>query len=241
MFLLCHLAAGIVLGLFLAWLFRDLRAVPVCAFGALVPDLIDKPLGHIILADTLQYGRIYTHGLLVLSLVTLVALLIYWRYRNSLGIALAAGIGSHQVLDAMWREPANWLYPFLGPFSTGGDPTTIQDLIMAELSEPSEWIFLLFIIIFGLLFLNKSWRDTFFTRSSQVVEKLAVPVGIVLIIFGGFLILSGLFPISSAVTHLQAPADIALCGMIIVAAGIALAAVKVLVGNGDLLRIEKEE
>lgn len=241
MFLLCHLATGVLLGLLLARLFRDLRAVPACAFGAIVPDLIDKPLGHIFLADTLQYGRIYTHTLLALIVVALVGLLVYWRYRNALGLALAVGIGSHQVLDAMWREPANWLYPFLGPFSASGNPTTFQDLIMAELSEPSEWIFLLFILLFGLIFLKKSWRDTILSHSGQVVERCAAPVGLALIVVGGLLILSGFFPLSLAVTHLQAPADITLCGLIIAAAGVVLAGVKVLVGSGDHRGIEKKE
>ncbi|MBP2146382.1 membrane-bound metal-dependent hydrolase YbcI (DUF457 family) [Methanofollis sp. W23] len=241
MFFLCHLAAGVVIGILLARLFRDLRAVPACAFGAVVPDLIDKPLGHIILADTLQYGRIYTHGLLALSIVTLVGLLLYWRYRSGLGLALAVGIGSHQVLDAMWREPANWLYPFLGPFTTSGTTSTFHDLVMAELSEPSEWIFFLFILFFGVLFLKKSWRKTILSRSGKTLEKFAVPVGILLIIFGGFLIFSGLFPLSSAVTHLQAPADIALCGLIIVAAGIVLAWARALVAHDKTPLAEKEE
>ncbi|WP_220680885.1 metal-dependent hydrolase [Methanofollis formosanus] len=241
MFLLCHLVAGFILGLLLARVLRDMRAVPACAFGAILPDLIDKPLGHIFLADSLGYGRIYTHTLIVLFAVALVGALLFWRYRNGIVLALAVGIGSHQLLDAMWREPTNWYYPILGPFSGGADTTTFQDLVMAELSEPSEWIFLLVILSFGLLFLKKSWRDAFFSRSGRIVERLAVPLGILLIVAGGLLILSGLFPIPWAVTHLRAPADIALCGLVIVGAGIALAWIQLILDGDERGPPEKGE
>ncbi|QSZ67620.1 metal-dependent hydrolase [Methanofollis aquaemaris] len=241
MFLLCHLAAGVVLGLLLARPLKDLRAVPACAFGAILPDLIDKPLGHIFLADSLGYGRIYTHTLIVLSVVAFVGALLFWRYRNGIVLALAVGIGSHQVLDTMWSEPVNWFYPFLGPFSGGADTTTFQDLVMAELSEPSEWIFLLVIISFGFLFLKKSWRDAILSHSGRFVERIAVPIGILLILVGALLILSGLLPLPWAVTHLQAPADIALCGLVIVAAGLALAWIRLLLDGEEGGQGEKGE
>jgi len=41
------------------------------ALGSMLPDIIDKPLGHIFLASSLGYGRIYSHTLLFLTIATL--------------------------------------------------------------------------------------------------------------------------------------------------------------------------
>ena len=64
MLLLCHLFIGLSLGLLLyAWLKEEWIILAV-ALGAILPDLIDKPLGHLLLNETLNNGRIFFHGLL---------------------------------------------------------------------------------------------------------------------------------------------------------------------------------
>lgn len=115
MYLLAHAMAGILIGLVLVPLTGDRRVVALAALGAVLPDLIDKPLGHIILAGTVNYGRLYFHGLTVLSLFVIAGLLLY-RYRHRIGLlVVAAGMASHQVLDGMWYNPVAWFWPFLGP------------------------------------------------------------------------------------------------------------------------------
>lgn len=149
MYLLAHAMVGILIGMVLAAIAGDRRVVAVAALGAVLPDLIDKPLGHIILAGTVNYGRIYFHGLTILFLILIAALLLY-HYRRRIGLlALAAGMASHQFLDGMWRHPIEWFWPFLGPLPrydySGG---FLWDAILRELTQPSEWLF--FILIAGL-------------------------------------------------------------------------------------------
>ncbi|WOX56486.1 metal-dependent hydrolase [Methanoculleus palmolei] len=149
MYLLAHAMAGILIGIVFAAIAGDRRVIAFGALGGVLPDLIDKPLGHIVLAETVGYGRIYCHGLTVLSLVALAGLLIY-RYRKRIGLlALAAGMASHQVLDSMWRHPVEWFWPFLGPLQEHHYPKDyLWNSVLRELAQPSEW--LLFFVIAGL-------------------------------------------------------------------------------------------
>ncbi|MDV2481016.1 metal-dependent hydrolase [Methanoculleus sp. Wushi-C6] len=149
MYLLAHAMAGILVGIVLAAIVGDRRVVALAALGAVLPDLIDKPLGHIFLAGTVNYGRIYFHGLTVLFLVLIAGLLLY-RYRGQVGhLAVAAGMASHQFLDAMWRHPVEWFWPFLGPLPRHDYAEDyFWDALLRELAQPSEWLF--FFLIAGL-------------------------------------------------------------------------------------------
>ena len=150
MYLLAHAMAGILIGLLLAFIADDRRAVALAALGAVLPDLVDKPLGHFILARSVGYGRIYFHGLTVFFLFVVAGLLIY-HHRHRIGLlAVAAGMASHQVLDGMWHHPVEWFWPFLGPIPHYYDysENVLWDAIRRELTQPSEWI--LFILIAGL-------------------------------------------------------------------------------------------
>lgn len=149
MYLLAHAMAGVLIGLILAAIVRDRRVVLLGALGGVLPDLIDKPLGHIILAETVGYGRLYFHGLTIVTLIAIAGLFIYY-HRRSIGLlVLAAGMLSHQILDGMWLRPAGWLWPFLGPIPLLRIPDDfLWDALMRELSQPSEWLF--FLLITGL-------------------------------------------------------------------------------------------
>mgnify|MGYP003816456261 FL=1 len=154
MYFFAHAMAGILIGLVLAALTGDRRVVALAALGAVLPDLIDKPLGHIILAGTVNYGRIYFHGLTVLSLFVLAGLFLY-HYRHRIGLlVVAAGMASHQVLDGMWHNPVVWFWPFLGPIPRQNYPRHyLREAIWRQLSQPSEWIFLfLSTVLFAVLY-----------------------------------------------------------------------------------------
>jgi hypothetical protein len=82
--------------------------------GAVLPDLIDKPLGTLLLRDTFNgHGRIFAHTLLF-SLVLLLLGMYLYKQRDSLGL-LVVGLGSagHLILDGMWR--ARWTETLLWP------------------------------------------------------------------------------------------------------------------------------
>ncbi len=154
MFFFFHLLIGLVLGVLVGDLLHDRRWVIPCAIGAVLPDLIDKPLGYLILGATLNNGRIWFHTLLVLDIV-LVLGIIAWAYRRvPLGLAAGLGIFSHQVLDYMWLSPVTWFYPVLGPFPVRPLKGQIWELLMRELSNPWEWVTLAVVALSFFIFLK---------------------------------------------------------------------------------------
>jgi len=79
-------------------------------FGSMLSDIIDKPLGNILLHDMLNNGRIIGHSLLFAMLLTIIGI----RYRKS--FFLAYGLWMHLLLDMMWLNPVALLWPLLGNF-----------------------------------------------------------------------------------------------------------------------------
>ncbi len=104
----------------------------VLLLGALLPDLIDKPLGHILLPG--NNGRIIAHTLLFSALLLLIGL----AWKSALPLSL--GVSMHQLLDSMYLSPESSLWPVLGPFpstdfhiSSWLDSLTDPFIIIAEL------------------------------------------------------------------------------------------------------------
>lgn len=89
----------------------DLRLVLI---GSLLPDIIDKPLGHFIFRETISNGRIFSHTLLFLAIISLAGFLLYRRWERTWLLALAAGSFWHLVLDEMWLAPRTLLWPAFG-------------------------------------------------------------------------------------------------------------------------------
>lgn len=85
----------------------DFRIVAVLA---MLPDIIDKPLGHFILGETLNNGRIYAHTLVFLVLVAIVCIIIF---RKRFWVYTVPVLG-HQALDIMWDNPKAMLWPMFG-------------------------------------------------------------------------------------------------------------------------------
>lgn len=142
MFIACHLFLGLILGLAIADRLGDRRLIGFSALGAVLPDLLDKPVGHLLLAESLNSGRIFGHGLLFLTLLAFAGIALE-RQRGSFALlAVAAGVLSHQVLDAMWAIPVTWYYPLLGPYRPYEFDDYFGGAILAEISSLSEWIFL---------------------------------------------------------------------------------------------------
>ena len=142
MFIACHLFIGLILGLVIADRLGDRRFIGYAALGAVLPDLLDKPVGHLLFAGSLNSGRIVAHGLFFLTIL-LIAGLALSRHRGSFALlAVAVGVASHQVLDAMWAMPVTWYFPLLGPYDPGEFTDYFGNAILAEVSSLSEWIFL---------------------------------------------------------------------------------------------------
>ena len=88
-------------------------AVPYIVVGSLLPDIIDKPLGRIIFAESIGSGRIYSHTLLFVTLLGLAGYYLYCRGQHNLLIIAAASF-CHLLEDYMWNSPVVLFWPLLG-------------------------------------------------------------------------------------------------------------------------------
>lgn len=185
----CHLFAGIVIGLIIYKITKQRSAVLACGFGAILPDLIDKPLGHFILADSLNSGRIYAHTLLMLIIFIVIGLY-YWKKRSNYSIlAVSAGISSHIILDEVWKSPVTLFWPLNGPFEASNFESYFTTFAVKEILSVSEWIFAILIIC--ILIVVYKDKLNIFARLSHYIEKsypilqiFLMSVGFVYIMYG---------------------------------------------------------
>lgn len=119
----------------------DAMAVALVAVGALLPDLVDKPLAWYL--GVLPTGRTLMHSVLVVVPLSTAAIALAARYdRRPWGTALALGVLSHLLLDALpaiWREETSavfLLYPMIPaePYPEGAP--TITGLLLDSLAQP---------------------------------------------------------------------------------------------------------
>ena len=89
----------------------DIRAL---LLGSLISDIIDKPIGHWLLADSLNNGRIFSHSLIFFVLLLLTGWFLHTHYGNSFVLGISFGVFMHLILDSMWLNPRVLLWPFLG-------------------------------------------------------------------------------------------------------------------------------
>jgi inner membrane protein len=87
--------------------FLDIRVLLV---GAVLPDIVDKPLAYFGFGD----GRSITHTLLVFLVVLVTAFYIYLNHRRTWLLAIAIGMFSHLVLDSIWSGTHTFLWPVYG-------------------------------------------------------------------------------------------------------------------------------
>jgi hypothetical protein len=174
MFLLFHLCTGLLLGLFVAGSVHDRRTIGICTVAAVLSDLVDKPLGHLFFPALFGTGRIFFHTLLVFALVWLVGMVLLLRYRNPVGLYVAAGIGIHQFFDVMWREPVNWLWPVRGWFSPVSYDNYFLSAIWGELTSPTEWI-----ALFAIAIVFLAWSP----RLRRLAPRAAAAVPRLLLIY----------------------------------------------------------
>jgi membrane-bound metal-dependent hydrolase YbcI (DUF457 family) len=220
MYFFFHLFTGIVLGFLFAELLQDRRWIIPCTIGAILPDLIDKPLGHLILASSIGYGRIFTHTLL-LALLIIAAGLMYWRLRKDPGlVALGAGILSHQILDLMWVQPVNWYYPFLGPFHGNFIEGFFWIEFLAEIHNPFELILGSMVFILVLVLIFRSRVSTTIQEKRSVISLIATFCALVFGSLAGILIGWGLGGNTVPQIGWGRPEDLVIGGIIIALASL---------------------
>jgi len=116
MLLLGHI--GVTLGLFfvIELFLPRLKTIidpKFLAIGAILPDLIDKPIGMVIFASTITTGRMIGHTLLFSLLFFLLGLYSYEK-KNLKIISLSTGSFFHLIEDQLWRVPKILFWPLIG-------------------------------------------------------------------------------------------------------------------------------
>ncbi len=101
--------------------------IRVLLIGSLLPDIIDKPLGLLLLRDILGNGRIFCHTLLFLIFITTIGLYLYFNRRKTGFLVLSFGIFTHLILDTLWRSPQTLLWPLFGLSFETYEPVALSD------------------------------------------------------------------------------------------------------------------
>lgn len=137
--LLWHL--GATLWLF-RWIFRDPKVdVRFLLLGAILPDLIDLPLGTLLLADRYSTGELWSHSLLGATVYTTGVLLVTRRGRRRRAwMALGVGWLFHLLLDGMWAHEEVFLWPFFGLEIPPGEAPYWELAWQRALHDPWRWI-----------------------------------------------------------------------------------------------------
>jgi membrane-bound metal-dependent hydrolase YbcI (DUF457 family) len=125
---------------FIRYAFRDdAMDLRFLALGALLPDLIDTPIG-IVGWSSVGAVRLVSHGILFGSLV-MVAVLIFTRRgpMRKRWMLLATGVLLHLLLDAMWSQPETLWWPFLGIDLSASGFSTYGAYVGDLLTNPVMW------------------------------------------------------------------------------------------------------
>ncbi len=109
--------------------------------GSLLPDIIDKPLGHLLFRNTLGSGRAVSHTLLFFLVIALIGLYRY-KSRGKTGILiLSFGTFTHLVFDQMWRSARTLFWPVYGfAFERTDISNWLPNMWQGLLSNPQVYI-----------------------------------------------------------------------------------------------------
>lgn len=131
---------GATLWLF-RWIFGDPKVdVRFLLVGAILPDLIDLPLGALLFADRYSTGELWSHTLLVPTAYMVIVLLATRRGRTRRAwMALGVGWLFHLLLDGMWVDRDVLLWPFFGFEIPAGEAPFWSLAWERALSDPWRW------------------------------------------------------------------------------------------------------
>jgi membrane-bound metal-dependent hydrolase YbcI (DUF457 family) len=141
----------------------DIRLLLV---GSLLPDIIDKPVGQYFFRGTFNNGRIFSHTLLFLILISVIGFYLYKRHRQVWMLTLAAGTFMHLLLDEIWLTPGTLFWPLLGlTFSKIELTGWLSDIFRELFSMPRvyipEAIGLVILLWFGLILVRRKKVSVF--------------------------------------------------------------------------------
>lgn len=124
------------------WIFKDPKVdVRFLFLGALLPDLIDMPIGTLIFESRFATGELWFHSLTLASVYMVVVLTTTRRGRRRRAF-MAVGVGwlLHLLLDAMWVNQESFGWPFFGLEIPMGESPYWPLAWDRALSDPWRWV-----------------------------------------------------------------------------------------------------
>lgn len=82
--------------------------------GSMLPDIIDKPVGHILFPEIFHNGRIFCHTLLFIVVLIILAVYMERHYKYTGVSFLGLGAMMHLIEDQMWFAPQTLFWPLFG-------------------------------------------------------------------------------------------------------------------------------
>lgn len=124
------------------WIFRDPKVdVRFLLVGAVLPDLVDLPLGTLLFSSRYSSSELWFHSLIVPSLYMAVVLILTRRGRRRRAwMALGVGWLFHLLLDGMWTTQEVFLWPFFGLDLPRGDGSFWEQAWSRAWSDPWRWV-----------------------------------------------------------------------------------------------------
>lgn len=132
---------GATLWLF-RWIFRDPKVdVRFLFLGAILADLIDLPIGTVLLAERFATGELWFHSLLIPTLY-MILVLVFTRRGRARRAWMALGVGwlFHLVIDAMWLDQEVFGWPLFGLDIPPGESPYWSLAWERALSDPWRWV-----------------------------------------------------------------------------------------------------
>lgn len=107
-----HLGLSLALVFITFMLLKDKADYRWVLLGALLPDIIDKPVGNYVFYEIFHNGRIFSHTILFIGCLAAIAYLL--RKKTMMPSFLALGAVLHITEDGMWNTPQTLLWPAMG-------------------------------------------------------------------------------------------------------------------------------
>lgn len=111
----------------------------VVMLGAVLPDLIDKPIGTVFFEAKFASSRLYGHTLLMVTLLLVGVQLVLRGSTARRWFILPIAALIHLALDGMWNQPVTLFWPL---FSTTFPPDQTGNYWLEVLKRPLEngWV-----------------------------------------------------------------------------------------------------
>lgn len=114
----------------------------IVLIGALLPDIIDKPLVVLTANNPVGSAKSIAHSLFFVLFLLILGLISLLRYRKNGILLLALCSLIHQMLDGMWRYPKEFLWPIYGlrKIDSGKSVGTLAVSGAAKIKNVHEYI-----------------------------------------------------------------------------------------------------